>query len=300
MCVGQRFDNIAAAGQLALENIVLEWVVKNIKESKCRSGLFSGGVFMNVKLNRRIVEESGLEFVRFMPSCGDESNVVALRKKDLPRMSMYQGHDLDVLGVADVNDLFPDTEYCVTELSDLDQYVAKLLFNGEIVGRACGKSEWGARSLGNRAVLGDPSRLESFYEINNRIKCRDFWMPFAPSILDTSMEKYLIGKSSCDVNNEHMMTAYASTNEARKDLKAALHSKDHTCRPQIVREKDNERYYKMIKEFERLSGIGAVLNTSLNIHGYPLASSLEQVAFTFRNSGLMHMAIGKYIYVRKR
>jgi len=92
-----------------------------------------------------------------------------------------------------------------------------------------------------------------------------------------------------------MITAFDTTELGKKRLCASIHRGDGTCRPQIVTETKTPSYYRLISEFRRLTGTGAVLNTSLNLHGYPLACTVEQVMFTYLNSELRYLAIGKHL-----
>ncbi|MCA3174210.1 MAG: hypothetical protein ING36_01530 [Burkholderiales bacterium] len=305
---GIRFDNLAGAVQLITEEIVLEWIEKNVELTGIRDVAVSGGVFMNVKLNKRIQESSKIHSVKFLPSCGDESNVIgalyhegeAIGEPLQPLEEMYLGVSFDDEDIASFlsQSSFP-CEITATKESDINSTVARLLADKQVVARASGRNEWGARSLGNRAILAHPSHMESFYTINDLIKARDFWMPFAPSIIDSDADRYL---KNYDENKSYpyaMITAYDASELGVAELRAGIHQGDHTCRAQIVSKERNFEYYDLILKFKELSGVGGVLNTSLNIHGYPLAANLEQIFFTFFNSGLAYLAVGSFL-VRKR
>ena len=178
-------------------------------------------------------------------------------------------------------------------------FLVELLNDKEIVARVSGRNEWGARSLGNRAILGHPSFMESFYTINDLIKSRDFWMPFAPSILDSDAQNFLVNYN-CDTSYPFaMITAYDTSEKGVLELRAAIHQGDHSCRPQVVTFEKNASYYDLLLKFKKKTGIGALLNTSLNIHGSPLAANVEQLFLTFLNSGLKYMAINSYLISKK-
>jgi carbamoyltransferase len=138
-----------------------------------------------------------------------------------------------------------------------------------------------------------------FHEVNDAIKMRDFWMPFAPTILDTWADKYLADWEALQTKSPeslaYMILASEATPLGRKHLRAAMHQKDGSIRPQIVRREDNPDYYRLIEKFCERTGIGGVLNTSMNLHGYPLVGSLEQAMFTFENSKMKHIAIENYL-----
>ncbi len=142
--------------------------------------------------------------------------------------------------------------------------IADLLADGEIVAVCRGRMEWGARALGNRSILScaaDPRRID---EINNMIKMRDFWMPFAPSIKAESAHRYF--KLDKNIEPDFMTFAFPLLPGAAKDLAAGAHPKDRTIRPQMVRKTANPDYHAVIEAFERRTGRGGILNTSFNLH----------------------------------
>lgn len=306
--VGERFDNIAGAVQLLLEERITEWIREGIKATGIRNVFTGGGVFMNVKLNKRIYEMEEIEQIHFLPSSGDESNPIgagyalALQRGDYPKAlgNLYLGisysrDDLENF----INREGLHENYNITEHDDIETEIASLLADGKIVARFSGRCEWGARSLGNRAILAHPSYMESFYTVNDLIKARDFWMPFAPSVLDAYAGLYLDNYQPTKAEAPYMITAYTASSEGQKVLRAAMHQGDHTVRPQVVTRHDNPEYYRLIDAFKELSGVGAVLNTSFNLHGYPLAATPEQAVRTLAESGLEILALGPFL-VRKK
>lgn len=303
---GERFDNIAGAVQMLLEELVTEWIRNAINKTGIRTIYTGGGVFMNVKLNKRIMEMPEVEECYFMPSCGDESNPFGAAfyvykqktgKDPEPLENLYLGPSYTNQEVEKfIKEHNIDKKYKVEFYEDIEKKVAELLAEFKVVARFKGKAEWGARALGNRSILANPSDMRSFYEVNDAIKQRDFWMPFAPSILDEDMDKYIINPKR--VEAPYMILAFDSTPLAREHLKAAMHQADKTLRPQIVYKHQNPDYWRLIKYFKQLTCIGAVLNTSLNLHGYPLVATLEQALFTFENSGLKYLAIENWL-IRK-
>ena len=186
-----------------------------------------------------------------------------------------------------------ENSYKIEYFEDIEIKIAQLLSEYKVVARFWDRCEWGARSLGNRAILGNPSDMKTFYEINDMIKKRDFWMPFAPSILKEDSNLYVRNPKNIDA--PYMILALEATKLAKTHLKAALHQADHTLRPQFVDKEMNPYYYKLISSFKELTGIGGILNTSFNLHGYPLVGSLEQAIFTFENSGLNYLALQNYL-----
>ena len=156
--------------------------------------------------------------------------------------------------------------------------------------------EFGARALGNRSISADPSSADVIHYLNKLVKMRDFWMPFAPSILEERLCDYLIDKKKNI--SKYMAISFNSTEIANKHLPAGLHPFDKTSRAQIVYKKDNPDYHSLIKEFENLTGIGALLNTSFNIHGEAIVESPKDAIQTLQNSGLKYLYIGSYLVTK--
>jgi carbamoyltransferase len=157
--------------------------------------------------------------------------------------------------------------------------------------------EFGARALGNRSILAHPAVKGVVQDINDRIKCRDFWMPFAGSILDIDEDRYV--KNPKKLQAHYMMLCFDTTQTAHDTIPAALHPYDKTIRPQIVRQRMNPAYYDLLMRFKELTGLGGILNTSLNIHGEPIVCSVEDAIHTLRDSGLEYMQIENYIFEKR-
>ena len=302
--VGERFDNIAGALQHLLEERVTRWIANAVKETGIRRIFTGGGVFMNVKLNKRIQEMEELEQAYFLPSCGDESNPLGAAyaravELDLPIKSLSDlylgiGYTRAALSTFIKENRLAD-QYLVTEPPDIEEMSAQLLAQGQVVARFSGRCEWGARSLGNRAILAHPSHLENFYTVNDLIKARDFWMPFAPTVLDSWASKYCENYDLSRVRAPHMITAFRATPLAVKHLRAAMHQGDFTIRPQVLEREINPDYYRLIRAFESLTGVGGLMNTSFNLHGYPLVATPEQALMTFKCSGLQNLTLGPFL-----
>jgi len=305
---GIRFDNVSAAAQKLVENYVNEWIQAAIEKTGIRKIACSGGVFLNVKMNKIIFENPAVEEVYFMPSAGDESAVFgAAYLQAIEKSINFHSPQTMYLGLEyttkEVEDFLKEKgyfqKYKVELVEDIEKKTAQLLASKEVVARFKGKCEFGARALGHRSILGHPSDIRSFYRVNDMIKMRDFWMPFAPTILEEYAPKYiknwdLLKRKVLD-SSRFMIIAFDSTELAQEHLIAAIHPRDKTLRPQVLNESVDKGYYELIKNFENLTGIGGVLNTSLNMHGYPLVGTLEQAVFTFDNSGLEYMALENFL-----
>tara|TARA_A100001015_G_C14792570_1_gene633662 strand:- start:498 stop:872 length:375 start_codon:yes stop_codon:yes gene_type:complete len=124
-------------------------------------------------------------------------------------------------------------------------------------------------------------------------------MPFAPTILYEYAHLYLKNFNKVNTNSDCMITAFEGLDLAKKDFVAAIHSSDNTLRPQVIKKETNKNYYNLIKKFHKLTGIPGLLNTSFNLHGYPMVSNVEQALYAFENSDLEYLIIENYILKKK-
>jgi carbamoyltransferase len=304
----QRFDNVAGAIQELTEELTRQWAEYWIRKTGCRNLALAGGVFMNVKACQRIAAMSSVNKLFIVPSAGDETT--ALGAAVWAHLKYSRGQPLEPLRDLYLGVEFGDAEietalktagvtarYDVSQPGNINRTVAKLLAENKIVARCSGRMEFGARALGNRSILANPSDFTNLNTINEAIKCRDFWMPFTPSILEEEMPRYI--QNHDRVFAPYMCITFDSTPGARRDLKAALHPKDFTVRPQCVVKSWNPGYHEIISEFKKLTGIGGVLNTSFNLHGEPNVCSPADAIYTLDNSGLNFLAMGSYLLAKR-
>ncbi len=306
----KRFDNVAGAVQDVYEEIVLTWVKNAIKETGVHDLALSGGGFMNVKLNAKILDLKEVNSLFIFPSCGDESNSVGAAilasidkgydATDIKPVEMvYWGQDYTNEEVKQaIDEYLPEEGFKVSFHDNIDQHVGEMVADSLIVGRMTGKMEWGARSLGHRSIVANPGDPSIIHRINKAIKMRDFWMPFAPAVLEEKADKYF--KRDKEFHCPFMTMAYESTPLARKDIPAGLHPFDDTARAQLVNEKDHPLFYKMIKAFENKTGVSGVLNTSFNLHGDAVVNSPKDSIDTLLNSDLDAIQIENYYIERIR
>ena len=296
-----RFDYVCAGLQAFTEEFLTSWVRGWLQRTGRRKIRLSGGVFMNVKLNKCIAELPEIDDLFVFPSCGDETNSFGAAwafmadqghaDKIEPLKTLYLGPEPKPeeysLGAEKAKKL----GWHVTTPTCIEATIADLLARGEVVARVSGREEFGARSLGNRAILADPSRSEVVKVVNKAIKCRDFWMPFAPSVIAEHASRHVYNPKNLAA--QYMILAFDSRNT--DEVRAACHPEDSTIRPQIVTQESNPGYHRVLEEFYKKTGRGTILNTSLNIHGEPIVSSPEDAIEVMQRSGLNHLALGKYL-----
>ena len=303
----ERFDWIAAGLQMFMEEFLRTWVTNCIRETGICKVALGGGVFMNVKANQIIHEIPELDDLFIFPSCGDESNAIgsaycAFVEKNghapEPLQAIYFGRPITNEGVdRDLKAFKMQGKVQVSFRENIEKDVAALLADRQIVGRVKGKMEFGARALGNRSILANPSDPKAVRVINEIIKCRDFWMPFAPSVLAESSEKYFIKPKP--FSSPYMMMTFNTVPQMHDRIIGALHPCDFTARPQEVTQDWNPDYYRLLKSYEDLTGESVVLNTSYNLHGYPIVYTPKDALEVFDNSGLRYLALGDYLLTKE-
>jgi len=306
---GEQFDVVAAGVQGFLERMLTAWVRNAVRETGIRKVACSGGVFMNVKANLAVLELDEVEDLYIFPSCGDESNSIgaacraaAMRGDRIERLGpIYYGEHLGdeeaeaalraVSGAG--SGASPGAEKLrVRWVADIERRTAEEVAQGRIVARAKGPLEFGARALGNRSILARADSPVAVRTINRMIKNRDFWMPFAPSVLAERAERYYVKPKP--VSSPYMMFAFRSRAEKRDAFSAAQHPSDFTARPHEVREDHNPGYHRLLREYESITGEGIVLNTSFNLHGEPIVYSASDAVDVFLRSGLELLALGNF------
>lgn len=308
----QRFDYIAGAFQKLVEDKVTEWVSAAIKKTKLHTICLGGGVAMNVKANLKIAELGEVKEFFVCPSAGDESSPMGacflgyveyceekrIKSEVKPLGPLYLGPSFsseEIERFLKKNGYF--RKYKIRFVKNIEKEIAKLVSIDKIVARMSGRMEWGARALGNRSIFANPSNPDLVRVINEQMKMRDFWMPFTPSILKERAKNYLVNPK--EIPAPYMILTFHSTDLAKKHLKAAMHPYDFTLRPQLVEESWNPSYYKILKEFEKLTGIGGVLNTSFNLHGLPVVRGPEEAMHAFENSGLEYLAMENFLIAKE-
>ncbi len=307
---GYRFDAIAGALQAWVEEILVEFVTYWIKQTSIRKVVFSGGVALNIKASKKIAEIPDVEFIFVPVGSGDESISIGAGYELLQQNFMasqiagisspYLGPKLSSEACEEVrnNDFlkknfqrFPDVTV---------ETLAEILANGNVLANMVGAMEFGPRALGNRSFLADPRKPNIVEKINDAVKNRDFWMPFTPSILEKSADRYILNPKRLPA--PYMTMAFDTTPEAQLEIPAAIHPVDKTARPQIVTKEANTDYYLLLEAFEAITGVGCLLNTSLNIHGKPIVFNPIDIVNEILMNQLVKLnfiRIGSDLYVSK-
>ncbi|MGD8506054.1 MAG: carbamoyltransferase N-terminal domain-containing protein, partial [Candidatus Bathyarchaeota archaeon] len=258
----ERFDNISGALQRFTEDLILTWVRTAARKTGIRKLALGGGVFMNVKANKKIMELEEVENVFVFPSCGDESCSIGAAFHVYSQMCSDEGKETGEMKITnlyrgpeysdkeiegELEEVVQSNEIKYTRCKDVGKTIAEMLTENKIVARFYGKLEWGARALGNRSILANASNFLNVRHLNRAIKRRDFWMPFAPTMLKERQDDYLVNPKN--ITAPYMVLAFDTTRK-RDDIIAAVHPADLTARPQVLSTEDNSRYCVLLKKYE--------------------------------------------------
>ncbi len=305
-----RFDNVCGALQCYTEELLVKWVKACVSKTGISRVVGAGGVFMNVKANKVIAELPEVTYFDVFPSCGDESlpfgSLWARFAEANPEEQSGLGLDHYYLGTDAGFDLeeartkFGDRGLEFRSLDDPNQVIAELLSEGKVVARCSGPMEFGARALGNRSILANPADGRVIPIINKMIKKRDFWMPFAPAMLREDVERYIRIPDTIprDQVSPYMMHTFDTTEE-RDAFQAGVHQHDHTARAQVVSETLNPDFHDLICKLKGLTGHGVILNTSFNLHGYPIVHGVIDAVEVLLNSGLTHLIVNDTLITKR-
>ena len=248
---------------------------------------------MNIKANGDLLKSEYLKYLSVPASGGDETlSAGACFAAALENKRKVYSITSPYLGApAVLNNNFLSNYNSDFDIVDNfnNKKIALLLSKNHVIARCVGNSEYGARALGNRSILANPSDIKNVKKINDSIKNRDFWMPFTPSILEEHTDYFLVNPK--EVSSLYMTIGFDTINKNRHLINACLHMGDHSARPQFVSNKINKDYWNLINEFYKITEIPCLLNTSLNLHGEPMNYSVEDAIKTLSRSSLNFLVL---------
>lgn len=291
----QSHKNIALAIQIATEDI-LKGILEYLKANSGSDNLcICGGVALNCAANGAMLSKDIYSniYVPFAPGdCG--CSIGAALAYSILTTSNIKYHISPYLGPEYLDKeieqalIKGNLAYsCCDDEQDLFKHSARLIADGSIIGWYQGRMEFGPRALGNRSILADARNPEMKDMVNSRIKFREAFRPFAPSVIEEYADSYFAG---C-IKSPYMMFTYPVTT---KMLPATTHI-DETARVQTICKSDNSKYYKLLKTFKALTGCSAILNTSFNVMGEPIVCTPSDAIATFKKSDLDYLVIGNFI-----
>ena len=296
-------EDIAAAAQRHFEKIVLEIVGCYLTSTGRRKVLLAGGLFGNVKLNQRINELPNVDYLFVHPGMGDEGLPVGAALSSCAERGTHTLRQIkDVFwgpsfDDADVERALLGCDFEVERVNGIEAKVAALLADRKIVARCAERMEYGPRALGNRSILfhaGDPSANDW---LNKALRRTEF-MPFAPATLRHRAGEAYVNFDSADYAASFMTVCFDCEPDFVERCPAVVHV-DGTARPQLVDERNQPRFYAILTEYERLTGVASVINTSFNLHEEPIVGTPEDALRAFATAHLDHLALGNHLVSHK-
>ena len=294
------FD-IGASAQKVLEDVILKIANHVHKKTQKKNLCFGGGVALNGVANYNLLKNGPFENIHIPPSPGDGGSAVGCaqylyyihnkNKRIIEtdqakriRENVYIGPQFDdeeIMHFLDSNKI----TYQKFDRQSLLQNTAKLISDGKIVGWYQGKMEWGPRSLGNRSILADPREAKMKDILNEKIKHRESFRPFAPSIL----EEYTTDYFDIDIPSPYMLMV---TSVKQPDKIPAVTHVDGTGRLQTVSKQANPLYYDLINEFYKITDVPVIINTSMNVMGEPIVNTPEQAYSMIKKTDMDYIVMG--------
>lgn len=294
----KRHMDIAASLQLALEETAFHLLKILHEKTGVENVCLAGGVALNCVMNGKVTSNTPFRHIFVQPNAGDgglslgSALYLYHNELKLPRNKALQSASLGTeFCEDDVCAALSEAGLDYVRYADITPHVARLLVEGKVVGWFQGKMEFGPRALGNRSILADPRRAEMRDYINNVVKNREPFRPFAPSVLEEDARAFFNLNGS---PSPFMLMAVGVHPEKSEAVPAITHV-DGTARVQTVDRYANPRYRKLIEEFRNITGVPMVLNTSFNLRGEPVVSSPRDAVKSFLATKIDVLAIGDCI-----
>lgn len=293
-------EDFSAEVQRVVEEQMMEFIVPALREEGVRSVCCSGGCFLNVKFNQKLWYTGALDDQWIYPDPGDAGLAVGAglyayyhenpkqyneRLKDLYWGPSYEDDEIELI--------LKERGLVYEKPADLAGRVADLLVKNYAIGWFQGRMEAGPRALGGRSIIMSPLHADAKDRINAKVKYRESFRPFCPSLLAEHRDTYL--KNARD--ERFMITSFEAKEEKHGVIPAVVHV-DGTVRPQLVYRETNSRYYDMIKAFGERTGEYLILNTSFNVKGEPIVCHPREAIKCFFDTGLEALVLGSYVVLK--
>ena len=287
---------VAYGMQYCAEEIALYLINYLYKKTKLKNLVASGGFFMNSVLNGKILDKTNFKniFIPYAPTDAGNSIGASLyiahcihnKKRKMIKNESFIGPSFSENEVAKI--LSSKKIKFKKIKKDFSRNIAELLDKNKILGFFSGKMEFGDRALGNRSILADPRKAKIKDEINSAIKYRESFRPFAPIVIEEYASKFFEVENG--FTNQYMEKVVKVRDRFKHKIPAVVHY-DGSCRVQTINKIREPILYKILLEFEKISGLPILLNTSFNLNGEPIVLSPEDAISTFYKSGLKQIVI---------
>ena len=295
--IEERHNNIAYAVQDYCERAIMSVVRLALAKTKARNLCLAGGVALNSKANGKILASGIVEKIFVQPAASDDG--VALGAAFAPYLDRGGRLPIRAMRHAYLGPSFDDGaietalktyKLRYSRMDDPAVTGAELLAQGKILGWFQGRMEFGPRALGSRSILADPRDPEMTAKVNNAVKFREWWRPFAPSITKEAAADFV--ESATD--SPFMILTAQVRAEKRGVIPAVTHI-DGSARPQTVEREVNPLYWRLIDEFGKHTGVPVVMNTSFNLRGEAIVNTPTDAVRTFFSSGMDALLIGSFL-----
>ncbi len=295
--IDERHKDIAYAVQDACEIAMLSVVRMAIEKTGCRNVCLAGGVALNSKANGKIATSGFVDKMFVQPAASDDGVALGAAlapylddNGKLPNKAMRHGYWGPCLSDEAVESALRTYKLRYMRLPDPASAAAELLAQGKILGWFQGRMEFGPRALGSRSILADPRDPEMNAKVNNAVKFREWWRPFAPSLKKEAAGEYL--ESAAD--SPFMILTAQVRPEKRAVIPSVTHV-DGSARPQTVEKEINPLYWRLIDEFGKRTGVPVIMNTSFNLRGEAIVHTPTDAIRTFFSSGMDALVIGSFL-----
>jgi carbamoyltransferase len=295
--IDDRHKDIAYAVQDACETAMMNVVRMALEKTKCRNLCLAGGVALNSKANGKIAASGLVEQFFVQPAASDDGVALGAALAphldgggNLPNKAMrhtYWGPSFDDEAI---DTALRTYKLRYAKLGDPTATAAELLSQGKIIGWFQGRMEFGPRALGSRSILADPRDPEMNAKVNNAVKFREWWRPFAPSFKKEAAGEYL--ESATD---SPFMILTAQVRPEKRGVIPSVTHVDGSARPQTVEKEINPLYWRLIDEFGKRTGVPVLMNTSFNLRGEAIVLTPTDAIRTFFSSGMDALVIGSFL-----
>jgi carbamoyltransferase len=295
--ISDHHKNIAFAVQDACEVAMMSVVKLALAKTKAKNLCLAGGVALNSKANGKIVASGMIDQIFVQPAASDDGVALGAalapyldNNGKLPNKPMRHGYWGPSFDDVAIEKALLTYKIRHIELGDPATTAAQLLSAGKILGWFQGRMEFGPRALGSRSIIADPRDPEMNAKVNNAVKFREWWRPFAPSFKKEATPEYL--ESAYD--SPFMILTAQVRPEKRSVIPSVTHV-DGSARPQTVEREINPLYYRLIDEFGKITGVPVIMNTSFNLRGEAIVHTPTDALRTFYSSGMDALVIGSFL-----
>jgi carbamoyltransferase len=303
--VNQHYADVAASIQKVTEELLLGMAKNVYRETGQKRLCIAGGVGLNSVANARILKETPFEELFVQPAAGDgggalgaalwASNTLFGKPRNFTMQHAYWGRSNSD---AEIGDFLVRNSIPFQHFEDEDQlldHVVERLMQGKVIGWSQGRFEWGPRALGSRSILADPRNPEMKDIVNAKIKFREPYRPFAPSVLAECAEKYFDLSEAQRHHPARYMLYVVPVKESKRSVLPAITHVDGTGRLQTVFQSESPRYYRLIQRFGQATGVPVVLNTSFNLKGEPIVNTPGDAFNTFSKSEMDNLVLENFL-----